>query len=135
AGEQASLIANNRLVVVWLRHDEIMGISGFGRLVNIFRCSVQAAELDIVENGIVKQERLRSNEPHLFTQRFLRDGAQILPIDVHRARSWVVQAQYQRENRAFTRATGDDQGVSWPRSELQGQVAAGGGRPVCGAEW
>src|SRR6266536_2598216 len=65
AGEQASLIANNCLVVLWLRHDEIVGISGFGGLVNFFRCSVQAAELDIVENGIVKQERLLGDEPHL----------------------------------------------------------------------
>src|SRR5206468_10238036 len=84
-GEQTSFIANDCLVVLWLRHDEIVGISGFGGPVNFFRCSVQAAELDIVKNGIVKQKRFLSNEPHLFAQRFLRDEAQILPIDFHRA--------------------------------------------------
>ena len=39
----------------------------------------------LLENGIVKQKCLLRDETDLFAQRLLRQAAQILAIDAHRA--------------------------------------------------
>src|SRR6058998_2618 len=121
-GKQASFVANDCLIALWLRHDELVCVSGFSGLVNFLWRSAQPAELDIVKDCIVEQERLLCDEPHPFTQRFLRDRAQILSIDFDSPGSRVVQAQDQRENSAFTRTASTDQGIGFPGFSVQGHI-------------
>src|SRR5205823_13665452 len=71
AGEEATFIADYRFVGVRLRHDEIMGEGGAGRGVNFFRSRVEASELDVVKDGVVKQKCVLRHKTNLFPQGFL----------------------------------------------------------------
>src|SRR5882757_10410067 len=66
AGKTTSLIANDCLVSLRLGHNEIVRVGCSRRFANFFRRGIEPAELDIVEDRIVKQERFLSNEPDLF---------------------------------------------------------------------
>ena len=58
-----------------------MGESGPRRLVNLFLGRIEPAELNVAENGVVKQKCLLRDETDLFAERLLRERAQILAID------------------------------------------------------
>ena len=81
AGEQAAFVANDRLVALRLRHDEIVRVGGLRRGVDFLLRRVEPSKLDVVEDGVVKQKRFLRDETDLLAQRFLRDGPQIVPID------------------------------------------------------
>ena len=78
-------VADDRFVAVRLRHDEIVREGGPRRRVNFFRRGVEPAELDVFEDGVVKQKCFLRDEADLLAQRFLRQLAQILAIDPDRA--------------------------------------------------
>ena len=54
AREKTAFVANDRIVTLWLRHDEIVSESGVRRFINFFRRGVESSELNIFENGVVK---------------------------------------------------------------------------------
>src|SRR5262249_35102975 len=58
----------------------------------------------------------------LVAQRFLRNRAQVPPVDFHWAGSRIVQAQDQRENGSFARAAGTYQRVRFSRFNVQSDV-------------
>ena len=66
--------------------------------VNLFRSGVEASELDVVKDGVVKQKCVLGDKTNLFSQRLLRERAQIAAIDPDAARDRIVQAQNQRQN-------------------------------------
>src|ERR1700730_1399253 len=54
AGKQTAFVTYDRFVTVQLRQDEIVRKSGLRGRVNLLRRGVEAPELDVVENRIVK---------------------------------------------------------------------------------
>src|SRR5205823_5795728 len=81
-----------------LRDDEVMRERGACDGVNLFRSGVEASKLDVVKDGVVKQKCVLGDKTNLFSQRLLRERAQIAAIDPDAARDRIVQAQNQRQN-------------------------------------
>ena len=81
AGKQAALVADDGLVALRLRHDEVVREGGLGGGVDFLLGRVEPAELDVFEDGVVKEEGLLRDEADLFAQRLLRDLAQVAPVD------------------------------------------------------
>ena len=93
------------------------------RLINFVRRGIESSELDIFENGIVKQECLLCDEADLRAQRFLGNGAQVAAIDLYHSGGRIVQAQDERENRALASATRSNQGIAFSRFDSEVQIA------------
>src|SRR6266481_2322510 len=68
AGKKASFVANYCFVTLWLGDNKIVRIGRSRGFANFFRRRIEATELDIAEDCVVKQERLLRDEPHLFAQ-------------------------------------------------------------------
>src|SRR5215469_5503287 len=83
SGKKAALIANHRVVPLWLSHDELVRVSCVCGFVNLLLRRVQLSELNVVKDRVVKQERLLSDEPDVIAQRFLGDQAQVTAIDLY----------------------------------------------------
>ena len=75
AGEEAAFVADDRLVALRLGHDEVVRVGGLGGGVDFFRGGIEPAELDVFEDGVVKQKRLLRDEADLFAQGILRDAS------------------------------------------------------------
>ena len=64
-GKHATFITDYRLVAIWLGDNEVMREGGAGRGVNLFRSSVEPSELDVVEDGVVKQKCVLRHKTNL----------------------------------------------------------------------
>ena len=71
AGEQAAFVADDGLVAVRLRHDEVVRESGLARRRRPPPWSRRAGRTGCFEDGVVKQKRLLRDETDLFAQRLL----------------------------------------------------------------
>ena len=78
---KTTFVADHRFITVRLGDDEIVRISGPRCRVNFFRRRIEPAELDVFENGVVKQKCFLRNQADLFAQRFLCQRAQIVIVD------------------------------------------------------
>src|SRR6266496_4632093 len=66
AGEKTTLVTNDCFVAMRLRHDKIVGESSVGCFINFFWRGIEPSELDVFENGIVKQKGPLRDESNLF---------------------------------------------------------------------
>src|SRR5215472_16008446 len=89
-GKKAAFVANHRVVLLWLSHDELVRVSCVCGFVNLFLRRLQLSELNVVKDRVVKQKRLLSDEPDVIAQRFLRYQAQVTAVDLYRAGSRIV---------------------------------------------
>src|SRR6185295_17453473 len=74
AGKETTFVADERLVAFRLRHDEVVRVGVFCRRVNFLLSRVEAPELDVLQNGVVKQEGILRDEPDLLAERALGQG-------------------------------------------------------------
>jgi hypothetical protein len=65
AGKQTALVSDNGFVALWLCDDEIVRIGGLRGGENFLCCGVEPAELNVLEDGVVKQKCVLSYEPNL----------------------------------------------------------------------
>src|SRR5262249_55409977 len=90
AGKKAAFVAYHSVVPVWLSHNELVRVSCLRGSVNLFLSRLQLSELDVVQDRVVKQKRLLSDEPDLVAQRLLGHRAQVMAVDPYRAGSRII---------------------------------------------
>ena len=56
AGKETALIADQGLVALWLRHDEVVRISRLRRGLDFFLRRIEPAKLDVFQNCVVKRK-------------------------------------------------------------------------------
>ena len=81
---------------------------------------IKATEADIFVDSVVKEEALLSHNSNLLSQGMKRQVAQVMPINAHASLLWIIEAQEQREDRAFTSTTGTNKSDFLTR--LNGQI-------------
>ena len=75
AGDETAFVADDRVVAVGLRQNKFVGESSLRRRVNFFGGGVEPSELDVFENGVVKQKCFLSDQADLLAQRSLSQHA------------------------------------------------------------
>ena len=68
---KTSLVADDSLVALRLRHDEVVRVSRPRGGLDFFLRRVEPAELDVFEDGVVKEKGVLGDEPDLFAERAL----------------------------------------------------------------
>ena len=102
-----------------LRHDEVVSKRSLSRGVNFVRRRIEPAELDVLEDRVVKQKCFLGDEADLLAQRFLGEGAKVVAIHPHDAAGRIVEPQNEGEDRAFARSARPDQRVTFPGLDAQ----------------
>src|SRR4029079_18187136 len=111
------------LVAFRLRHDEVMRVGRFCRRVNFLLRRIEAPELDVLQNGVVKQEGILRDEPDLLAERALGQGTQIVSIDPDDSGCWIVETQDERKNGALAGSAGADQRITLTRLDSQVEIS------------
>ena len=89
------------LILFGQRHDEIVDLGVFGRLLNLGTCGVIAAIGDVVIDRVVKQNRILRHHADCAMQAGLGDIAQVLIINVKAALTHIIKTEQQPPNRGF----------------------------------
>ena len=87
-----------------------MGVGRPGRCLHRRTRRAEAAERDVVGDGIVKQRRILRDERHVAAQVAADDIAHVQLVDPHRAGGHVIEAHEQVEHRRLARAGRADEG-------------------------
>src|SRR5262249_44797569 len=81
AGQLGAGLADAALVAVREFHDEVVGISALGRLLDLFFSRPAIAVGDVVVDGVVEQDCFLSDEADLLAQAAELDRTKILTVD------------------------------------------------------
>jgi hypothetical protein len=100
-GKETAFVADERLVALRLRHDEVVRISRLRRGLDFFLRRIEPAKLDVLQNGVVKEKGVLRNEPDVFAKRALRQRTQIVPVDPHDSSRRIVETQDEGKNGAL----------------------------------
>ena len=100
-----------------------MRVGGLGGGVDFLRGRVEPAELDVLEDGVVKQKGLLRDEADLFAQRSAGVIARrSRPSMSEGAAGGIVKPQDERKDRALARAARADERVAFAGLDLQAEV-------------
>ena len=117
----AALVTGSIQAVGERRHERLQAHdpAGFGHL---GVTGVGAGEADVVADGAVEQEGLLGHNAELPSQRLQLHGAQIHPVDPHRALAGVVEAHRQLGDRGLAGSGGPDDGEAPARGDVEVDV-------------
>ena len=126
AGEHAAFVADDRLVALLLREDELVGVGQFRRRLDLRARGVEPAVADVREDGVVEKEGVLIDHRDVLAERGLRDLADVVPVDADRAGLRFVEPLEQPEKRALARAGRADQRAGRPGGHGDADPAHGG---------
>src|SRR5262249_47773664 len=95
AGELEAALADDRPIAVRQSDDEVVNAGEPGSLLDLHARRVRAAISDVVIDRVVEQHRVLRHDADRAPEALLRDIANILAVDLDRARSDVVKTEEQ----------------------------------------
>ena len=115
-------IADDRVVAVGQRRDEVVGVGGHGRGHHLIVAGVQPAVADVLRHGPAKEGRFLRHQADLATQAVDGHVADIHAIDADGPRGHVPQARDEPGERRLAGPGRSNQGKRLPRRDLQRDV-------------
>ena len=104
------------------RQDEIMRLGGLGGRDDLILRGIGPPIKDVVAGRAVEHRGFLGDHGDLATQAFLRDVAQVVPVQQHRAAFDVVKPQQQRHQRRLAGPRGTDDADLFPGRDGQVQI-------------
>src|SRR5437763_8698223 len=105
AGEHHAALADNRLVLLGERDDEVVDIRGACCIDHVSERRTRAAVGDVVRDRFVEQRRILRDDANRFTQTAGRYRSQIASIDQDAPAGRIVEAKQQARQRRLSRST------------------------------
>ena len=102
AGELAAAVADVRVVALFGGHDEVVGVGDARRLLHFLARGGLDTEGDVVEEGVVKEDRLLIHVAHQRAQVGERRLADVHAVDGDGAPLHVVEAREEVHQRALS---------------------------------
>ena len=121
-GQLRAALADRRVVAVLERHDELVGADGVRGGADLLARRVGPAEGDVLGDRAAEQKALLRDDAELAAQRRLRDVAQVVAVDEHRAARRVVEARDELGDRRLAGAGRADERDGLARRDLQREV-------------
>ena len=103
AAEPGAALAQQRVVALRELDDEVMGVRGAGRGLDLVPGEVGAAVGDVGEHRVVQEDRLLRHDPHEAPQARAREPRDRHPVHQDRAFGGLVEARQQVHERRLPR--------------------------------
>src|SRR5581483_250728 len=119
AGELEPELADDRVVALRHRHNEIMGVRRLRRSDDVLHALRRVAVRDVAPHRIVEEKGVLRDHAYLGTQRFQREVADIVAVERDFSRGDVVEARHEIGEGALADARYADDGDHFPRTYFE----------------
>ena len=122
AGELVAAVADDRLVPLRQRADDVVDVGGLRRRFDLGLRRAEPAVADVPGHGVVKKVRLLRHDPDVRAELVDVDRAHVLAVDRNRAGVAVVETQQQVRDRRLARTRRADDRHGLPAADPKGHV-------------
>lgn len=126
AGERGAALADDGLITVGERHDEVVGEGGAGGSFDLGFGGFRATEEKVGANGVDEEDGVLGNERDLAAKVGEAQVAQVVAVDSDAAGIHFVEPRDEVGEGGFAGAAGADEGADGAGREVDGDVAQGG---------